>query len=66
MDLNDGKFKQNGRAGYILKPRVQREGECQSRTHGILYTSSHYCERAESSVECACFTGELEISFARI
>ena len=27
MDLNDGKFRQNGRAGYILKPRVQREGD---------------------------------------
>ncbi|CAI8025295.1 1-phosphatidylinositol 4,5-bisphosphate phosphodiesterase eta-1 [Geodia barretti] len=25
MDLNDGKFRQNGQAGYILKPRVQRE-----------------------------------------
>ena len=27
MDLNDGKFQQNGRSGYIVKPRVQREGE---------------------------------------
>ena len=27
---------------------------------------THYCERAESSVEWACFTGELEISFVRI
>ena len=27
MDLNDGKFQQNGRSGYILKPRAQREGE---------------------------------------
>ena len=27
---------------------------------------THYCEHAESSVECACFTGELEILFARI
>jgi hypothetical protein len=25
MDLNDGRFKQNGGCGYILKPAIMRE-----------------------------------------
>ncbi len=29
MDWNDGKFLQNGRCGYVLKPDIMREGmEC--------------------------------------
>jgi len=26
MDLNDGKFRQNGGCGYILKPDILRDG----------------------------------------
>ena len=40
MDLNDGKFQQNGRSGYILKPRIQREGLTQTHKHTHTHTQS--------------------------
>ncbi len=27
MDLNEGKFRDNGGCGYLLKPTIMREGE---------------------------------------
>ena len=27
MDLNDGKFQQNGVSGFILKPEIMRDGK---------------------------------------
>ncbi len=31
MDLNEGKFRDNGGCGYLLKPAIMREGENISR-----------------------------------
>lgn len=38
MDLNEGKFRDNGGCGYLLKPAIMREGENASRGYSLLVT----------------------------
>ena len=57
MPCNDVRFNEE-----LCRPLAS------DNTSPILAECIHYCQRAESSVECACvcFKGELEISFARV
>ena len=38
MYLNQGKFRQNGGCGYILKPKIMRDAD----EKGLLYSYSSY------------------------